>query len=152
MLVVVDRGGHRTDVDDAEVTALGTDGELDDGRQAVEAVGDHVYATKEVRPDTVHLVDEAYARDVVLVGLTPDGLGLGLDAGDGVKDRDRAVEDTKRALDLDREVDVARCVDDVDAMAVPVGGRGGRGDGDPALLLLDHPVHRGAAVVDFADL
>ena len=121
VLVVVDRGVHRADVDDAEVVALGADGQLDDGRHAVEAVGDHVDAAKEVRADAVHLVDEADARHVVLVGLAPDRLGLGLDAGDGVEDRDGAVEHAQRALDLDREVDVARGVDDVDAVAVPVG-------------------------------
>src|SRR3984957_1357817 len=152
VLVVVDRGGHRGDVDDAEIPALRPDGELDDGGQAVEAVGDHLNATEEVRADAVHLVDEADTRDVVLVGLAPDGLGLGLDAGDGVKDRDRTVEHAQRALDLYGEVDVARRVDDVDAVTVPVSGRGGRGDGDTALLLLDHPVHGGAPVVDLTDL
>jgi hypothetical protein len=60
----------------------------------------------EVGADPVHLVDEGEPRDVVLVGLAPDGLGLGLDAGDGVEDRDRAVEDAQRALHLGREVDV----------------------------------------------
>jgi hypothetical protein len=63
----------------------------------------------------VHLVDEADARNVVLVGLTPDGLGLRLDAGDAVEHGDRAVEHAQRALDLDGEVDVAGRVDDVDA-------------------------------------
>ena len=58
--------------------------------------------------DAVHLVDEADARYLVLVGLAPDGLALGLDAGDGVEDSHRTVEDAQRALHLDREVDVAR--------------------------------------------
>ena len=65
-------------------------------------------AAVEVRADAVHLVDEGDARDAVLVGLAPDGLGLRLDAGDGVEQRDRAVEHAQRALDLDGEVDVAR--------------------------------------------
>ena len=34
----------------------------------------------------------------------------------------------------------------------PLAGRGRRGDGDTALLLLLHPVHGGGAFVDFADL
>ena len=34
----------------------------------------------------------------------------------------------------------------------PLAGRGGRGDGDTALLLLLHPVHGGGAFMDFADL
>ena len=75
---------------------------------------------EEVGADAVHLVDEADAGDVVLVGLAPDGLGLGLDAGDGVEHGDGAVEDAQRALDLDGEVDVAGRVDDVDPVVVPV--------------------------------
>jgi hypothetical protein len=43
-------------------------------------------------------------------------------------------------------------VDQVDAMIVPEAGRGGRGDRDPPLLLLLHPVHRRGALVDLAEL
>ena len=106
----------------------------------------------EVGAEAVHLVDEADAGDVVLVGLAPDRLGLGLDAGDAVEHRDGAVEHAQRALDLDREVDVAGRVDDVDAVVVPEAGGGGGGDGDAALLLLLHPVHGGGALVDLTDL
>ena len=74
----------------------------------LEAVLDHLDGAVEVGADAVHLVDEAHARDVVLVGLAPHGLGLRLDAGDRVEHGDGAVEDAQRPLDLDREVDVAR--------------------------------------------
>src|SRR3712207_7976867 len=53
----------------------------------------------EVGPDAVHLVDVGDPRDAVLVGLAPDRLGLRLDAGDRVEQRDRAVEHAQRALD-----------------------------------------------------
>jgi hypothetical protein len=152
VLVVVDRGRHRADVDDAQVAALGADGQLDHRRNAVQAVLDHRDAAEEVGADAVHLVHEADARNVVLVGLAPDGLGLGLDTGDGVEDRDGSVENAQRALYLDREVDVAGGVDDVDAMSVPLTSGRGRGDGDAALLLLDHPVHRGGTLVHLTDL
>ena len=112
----------------------------------------HVDGAVEVGADAVHLVDEAHARDLVLVGLTPHGLGLRLDAGDRVEHGDGAVEDAQRALDLDGEVDVAGGVDDVDAVVVPDAGGGSGGDGDAALLLLRHVVHGGGAVVDLADL
>jgi hypothetical protein len=53
-------------------------------------------------------------------------------------------------IDLDREVDVAGRVNDVDPVVFPLtGGRGG-GDRDPALLLLFHPVHDRGALVDLA--
>src|SRR3546814_17222035 len=81
-----------------------------------------------------------------------DLLGLRLDPGDAIEARDRAVEHAKRALDLDREVDVARRVDDVDPVIVPETGRRGRRDRDPALLLLLHPVHRRGPLMGLADL
>jgi hypothetical protein len=77
---------------------------------------------------------------------------LWLYARDTVEDRDRAVEHAEAALDLDGEVDVARRVDDVDAMVFPKGRRRRRRDGDAALALLLHPVHRGRALVDLTDL
>ena len=89
---------------------------------------------------------------VVAVGLPPDGLGLRLDPGDAVEHRDRAVEHAQRALHLDGEVDVPGRVDDVDGVVVPLAGRRGGGDGDAALLLLLHPVHRRGALVDLTDL
>ena len=79
-------------------------------------------AHEEVGAHLVHLVHERDARDLVLVGLAPDGLALRLDAVAAVEHRDRAVEDAQAALDLDREVDVARRVDDVDAVADAVVG------------------------------
>src|SRR5436190_1507817 len=82
-----------------------------------EPVDHHGDRSLEVRAGAVHLVDEGDPRDVVAVGLTPDRLGLRLDAGDGVEHRDGAVEDAKGSLDLDGEVHVAGCVDDVDPVA-----------------------------------
>src|SRR5262249_51066115 len=108
-------------------------------------------AARVVGADPVHLVDEADARHAVFVGLAPYGLGLRFDAGDRVEDGDGAVEDAQRALNLDREIDVARRVDDVDAVVVPEAGRRGRGDRDAALLLLLHPIHRRGALVHLAD-
>ena len=133
-------------------SALHAQRELEHERRRVEAGHDHVDAAVELGADAVHLVDEADPRDVVAVGLPPDGLALRLDPGDAVEDGDRAVEDAQRPLDLDGEVDVAGRVDDVDRVVLPLaGGRGGR-DRDAALLLLRHPVHRGGALVDLTDL
>src|SRR5690606_41437357 len=72
--------------------------------------------------------------------------GYAVDAGDGT------VEHAEVALYLDGEVDVAGRIDDVDRVVVPVDCGGGGRDRDATLLLLLHPVHRGGAVVGFADL
>ena len=81
-----------------------------------EAIADHPHAAIEVGADAVHLVREDQARNAVAVGLAPHRLRLRLDAGDGIEQRDRAVEHAQRALHFDGEVDVARRVDDVDAV------------------------------------
>ena len=48
---------------------------------------------------------------------------------------------------LDGEVDVSRGVDDVDVVVVPHRVGGGRLDGDAALTLKLHRVHRGADTI-----
>mgnify|MGYP005639562169 CR=1 FL=1 len=63
---------------------------------------------------------------------------------------DAAVEDFQRAVDLDGEIDVAGCIDDVNVRVVPrgVGCRGG--DCDTPLLLQFHVIHgrTGATTLD----
>ncbi len=117
-----------------------------------EALPDLVDAIEEVGPHAVHLVDEDDPRDAIFVRLAPDGFGLRLDRRDRVEQSDEAVEDPQRALDLDREVHVARRIDDVDARVAPGARGGGRRDRDAALLLLDHPVHGRSTLVHLAHL
>ncbi len=81
---VVDRA-HLDQVDDAGEVALGADRQLDRHRVRAEAVDHRLHAAREVGADAVHLVDVGDPRDAVLVGLAPDRLRLGLDAGDRVK-------------------------------------------------------------------
>ena len=131
---------------------LGAHRDLDGNRVATEALDDRLDCGKEIGADPVHLVDEANPGHPVLVGLTPHRLGLGFDAGHGVENGDGTVEHTQRSLHLDGEVDVARGVDDVDHVVVPMCGRRGRGDGDAALLFLLHPVHHGRALMDLTHL
>jgi hypothetical protein len=151
-VVEVDDGLHAEQVDDALELRLRADRDLDRDGVRAQARLHRLHRSGEVRADAIHLVDERDPRHGVLVGLAPDGLRLRLDARDGVKERDRAVEHPQRALDLDGEVDVTGRVDDVDAVPAPLAGRRGRRDRDAALLLLLHPVHRGGALVDLADL
>ncbi len=150
--VVPDARLHAHEIDHALEIAFGADRQLDGDRLGAEAGLDVIDAVEEVGADLVHLVGEDDARHVVFVALTPDRLGLRLDALVAIEHADGAVEHAQRTLDLDGEVDVAGRVDDVQALAVPERGGRGRRDGDAALLLLLHPVHRRGAFVHLADL
>ena len=154
------------DVDLAVELVFRAPGHDDGPGIGAELVAHLVDGVVEIRADAVHLVDEGDAGDAVLVGLAPDGLGLGLDAGDAAEHGDGAVEHAQRALHLGREVHVAGSVDDVDAELLalvqlddalflargPETGRGRGGDGDAALALLLHPVGHRGAFMHLADL
>src|SRR5699024_1344349 len=143
---------HLQQVDHAVELVLGADGQLQDQRLGAEPVDDGLDGEVEVRAQLVHLVDEADAGDVVLLGLPPDLLGLRLDALLAVEDGDGTVEDTERPLDLDREVDVPGGVDDVDLVVFPEAGHRGGGNGDAALILRLHPVYLRCTVVRLTGL
>ena len=143
---------HLDEVDDAAVVLLLADGQLDRHRMGAEPVDHRLDRGEEVRAGAVHLVHEGDARNAVALGLAPDRLGLGLDAGDRVEDGDRAVEDAQASLHLDGKVHVAGRIDNVDAKIAPRRRRRRRRDRDAALLLLRHPVHRRRALVDLAHL
>ncbi len=151
-LVLVGDRLHLDEIDHADELVFGADGQLNRNRIATELGDDLLERPLEVRADAVHLVDEADARDAVLVGLTPHRLRLRLDAGDRVEHRDRTVEHAQRPLDFGGEVDVSRRIDDVDAVIAPEARRRGRRNGDAAFLLLFHPVHDGRALVDLTNL
>src|SRR5215475_1657639 len=122
-LVVPDDRALAQEVDDPDEAVLGADRQLEGHGPRAEPLAHHPHHAVEVGADAVELVDEGDARHAVLVRLAPHGLRLRLDPADAAEHRDRSVEDAQRALDLDREVDVSRGVDDVDAVVLPVAGR-----------------------------
>ena len=79
-LVVPDDRFHLDEIDDAFEIGFLADGDLDGYGAGVEALADGIDRVLEIGAGLVHLINEANARDAVLVGLTPDGLGLRLDA------------------------------------------------------------------------
>ncbi len=142
---------HGHQVDDAFELFFLADGQLDSDGAGIEALADGVDCMLEVGAHLVHLVDEANARNPVLIGLPPDGFRLRLDSVHGIEHGAGAIEHAQRTLDLSGEVDVAGGVDDIDANIFPDTGSGGGGDGDAALLLLRHPVHRRRAFMDLTN-
>src|SRR5690606_27241015 len=150
---------HLDQVDDAPEGFFGPDRQLDRHGGRVEAVLDLLHDAQEVGTGAIHLVDVDEARNLVTVGLTPNGFGLRLYAGAAAQNNNGAVEYTQAALYFDGEVNVARGVDEVDAMlvellvhAAPEAGGGSGGNRDATLLLLLHPVHGGSAFMHFAQL
>ncbi len=107
---------HLDQIDDTAELLLGSDGYLDGYAIGAELLlygaGGHI----EVRADGIQLVYVDDGRNVVLVGLTPNGFGLGLDAVLAIQDGNSAIQDTQRTLDLSSEVDVSRSIDQVDAV------------------------------------
>ena len=152
LVVEIDDLFHGDEVNDAFKLVFHADWKLEWDGVCAEAVLDHVEAAPEVCASAVQLVNEAEAWDGVAVGLAPDGLGLWLHAGNAVEDHHGAVEDAQRALHLNGEVHVPGRIDDVDRVVLPGAGCGRGGNGDAALLLLLHPVHRRGALMHLADL
>ena len=150
--VVPNNALHADQVDKTFKVLLGADGKLDSYWLCAEARLDVVETLKEVGADLVHLVREDNARNLVLVTLTPDRLGLRLYTLVGIENAYGAVEHAQRTLHLNSEVDVPRRIDDIETLFFPESGRRGRRDGNAALLLLLHPIHRRGAFVDLADL
>src|SRR5690606_14461355 len=145
-------GLHADQIDNTLEVALSADPQLDDERPRAETLLDGADRVVEVGAELVHLVDEADTRNLVLVRLPPNLLGLRLDTFLAVEDGDGTVEHTQRTLHLNSEVDVAGCVDDVDLVVVPEGGGSSRGNSDTPLLLLLHPVHRRRTLMSLTEL
>ena len=145
---------------------LRTDGDKNRSSVGTELGADVVENVVEVGTRTVHLVDEADAGYLILVGLAPHGLGLGLYAGHTAEHYDSAVEHAQGALHLCGEVHVPGGVDHVELEVLvleklaaafgrylfPVSRYGGGGNGNTAFLLLFHPVGRRRPFVGLADL
>ena len=113
------------------------------------------FRKEEIRTHNVHLVDVSHSGNLILVGLVPNGFGLGLNAALCTKDSNRAVKYTKRTLNLYGKVNVTGGVNDVDTVLVvlcssgivlvlsgnPIAGSSSGSNSNTSLLLLCHPVH-----------
>ena len=102
------------EIDDADEIIFAAERELQRHRMSAQALANGAHDVIEIRAHAVHLVDEANARNVVLVRLAPYRFRLRLHAGDGVEHADRAVQHAQRALHFHGEIHVAGRIDDVD--------------------------------------
>ena len=157
--IIIGDGLHADQVDHAFEVVFGTHRDLQGNGIGVQAVLHHVHDTEEVGADDIHLIYISHTGNIVFVSLAPYGFRLGFNAALCGEDGDGAVQHAQGTLYFDREVNVARGVDDVDTMgfilllgAIPQAGGGSRSDGDTAFLFLNHPVHGGSTVMNFANL
>ena len=102
------------EVDDALELVLETDGYGQEDGVEAELFCELGLDLEGVGAGAVAFVDEGEPRDVVALELAIDRDRLGLDARDRAEHEDGPVEDAQRSLDLDREVDVAGSVDEID--------------------------------------
>ncbi len=131
-------------VHDAFEFVFQADGELHQHGVAAQLAAELLNHLLGVSAGAVHLVDERQAGNAIAPHLPVDGQRLGLHPTNGAKDENGPIQDAETALDLDGEVDVARGVDQVDVVAVPLDRGRGAGDRDAALPLQVHVVHGGA--------
>src|SRR5690606_26849842 len=117
VIVPVD-GLHAQQVNLADEVLFGTDLQLQRNRSVTQTLLDLLDYAQEVGTLTVHLVDVDNTRYAVLVGLTPYGLGLRLNAGSTAEHHDSAVEHTQGTLNFDGEVNVTGGIDDVYAVVL----------------------------------
>ena len=115
--------------------------------------------THEISAGTIHFINKSKTRNLVFISLAPYSFGLWLHSANCTEYGASSVQDAQRPFHLDSEINVPRSVDDINAMIgitavhpFPEACGGGRSDGNTALLLLLHPIHRGRAVMHFTKL
>mmetsp|Transcript_894 Transcript_894/g.2071 ORF Transcript_894/g.2071 Transcript_894/m.2071 type:complete len:552 (+) Transcript_894:661-2316(+) len=152
ILSTPDNGFHGDKVNDTQEIHFGTNRKLKDSRGGSEQLNDSVNAEVEVGSGSVHFVQEAHTRDLVLVSLTPDGFGLGFDSGNTIENGDGSIQNSKGTFDFQGEIDVTRGINDVDTVILPGASGSGGGNGNSTLLFLFHPIHGGSSFVDLTNL
>ena len=148
---IIEIGLHVDQVDNADKISLFADRQLQRNGMRAQTIDDHIDNVIEICAHDIHLVDIAEAGNAIALGLAPNCFGLGLNAALCAEHGDSAIQHAQGALNLDREVYVSGSIDDVDAMALPLGGGCSRLNRDAAFLLLLHKVHRRGAVMHLAD-
>ena len=114
-------GIHLNKVNDAIEIFLGTDRYLHRHRVSPQLVLHLLHHSEEISTGAVHLVDKRYSRNIVFIGLPPDGLALGFNAANSAEDRHSTVKYAQRPLNLHGEVYVPRRVNEVDLVElIPV--------------------------------
>ena len=125
--------GAGVDHGEVELRVVGTEFE--------EELENHVENLMRVGVVAVDLVDDNDRLEAVLQSLLEHELGLGLGTTKGIHDKKHSVHHLHDALHLAAEVGVARGVDDIDMVFMPLEGGVLSLDGDALLTLQIHGIH-----------
>jgi len=100
-----------------------------------------------IRAQTIQLVDEGQAGDIVSLHLPVDSQGLTLHSAHGAQNQNGTIQNSKGALHFHREIHVTWGVDNIDVGVLPQGICSCRLDGDPPLSLQLHAIHGGPHII-----
>ena len=147
LLAVEIEGLHAQKIHDSLELGFEPDRDLKGHGVVPQPVAQLVDHARRVGAGAVAFVYKRDAGDLVAAHLLVHGDRLGLDPADCAQHQDRAVEHPQRAFHLDGEIDVARRVDDVDLVVLPLAEGRGRSNGDAPLAFQIHAVHEGPHAV-----
>ena len=151
-IIIINVRLHLKEIDDTLEIFLSADRQLDRNGIALKSLVEHIQYVIEISTHDIHLVDVYHTRYLIVISLSPNSLGLGLNAALCTKNGNRAVENSQRSFNFNGEVNVAGSIYNVESVTLPVASSSSRGDSDTSLLLLCHPVHCRCTVVCFTDL
>lgn len=99
---------------------------------------------------SIEFVDETKSWNFKFIGLHPYSFALSFDALHAIENADGPVTDPESSLDLGCKIDMARCVNQIDLVPLPVESCCGSSDCDTSLPLLFHVVHHRIPMVNFS--
>jgi len=134
-------------IDHSDKPIFHADGNLGDEGKGPQAFNHHLHRPKEIRSDSVHLIDKGQFRNPIFIGLMPHGLGLRLHSFDRTEDRNRPIQHTQRTLYFNREVHMTGGIDNMNDASFPFDRCHSRGDRNSPFLFLLHPVHGGCPII-----
>ena len=149
-LIIVRIGFHGGQINHPGEAVLGADGEGAERDLPAQTLPDAFDSLFKIRPFPVHPADEEKTGKIEFIRVFPDLFRLKFDAPDGIDEDHRPVNDSEAALRIKSEIGIARGVDEVDPVLVPIDMVCGGADGDMSLLFLRLIIHRRGSLVDAA--
>ena len=105
-----------------------------------------------IRAGSIELVDKSDPGNLVPVGLSPYGFALRFHPFHSGKNHHGSIKHAQTPFHFGREINMPRCVDQVDLMIIPGKGGGCRRDGDSPLPFVGPEIHDRFTVMHFPDL